>query len=130
MTKQNWIATLKLICIVILTVMLVSPFVFAGEIYSCWLRDSMVFAARAGDNRQLSVLMMFGADPSPVGWEEHVTPLGGATQCGRAATVRFLLKHGADFRRTDDHRQTALEIARDCGQSDIATILEKAGAAR
>ena len=92
-----------------------------------WLRDGMVNAARAGDARTIEQLMSIGASPSPVGWEEHVTPLGGATQCGQVGVVRLLLRRGANVNERDDHRETALTLARRCRQAQIAQLLTNAG---
>jgi ankyrin repeat protein len=129
MTRQKFNAVAQLFCFAIGVALLAIPLFYTWAMYDISTRDGMVYAAYAGDNRQIANLMLFGADPSAVGWEEHFTPLGGATVSGRVATVRYLLSRGADINRRDDHGDTALDIARKRGQTEIVSILEKAGSA-
>lgn len=96
---------------------------FMNDLY--W-RDDMVVAARTGDRDTMKWLMALGADPSMVGREEHLTPLGAAASMGQTEAVRLLLDHGADPNRRDDGRNTALTLAVQSGHPAIATMLRLA----
>lgn len=79
-------------------------YVFTGG--GAFVRDELVEASRRGDAARVHVWVALGANPSRVGWEEHVTPLGAAAQAERADMVRLLLRLGANVNERDDHRQT------------------------
>ena len=92
-----------------------------------YVRDDLVEAARQGDTQRINLLLALGANPSRVGFEEHVTPLGAAAQSGRSDVVRLLLRKSANVNEKDDHQETALGIARRHGKTEIVRLLEAAG---
>ncbi len=56
------------------------------------------------------------------------TLLSNAACYGRAETVKYLLKRGADVRTTDECGFTALHFAVQCGNEEIVALLIEAGA--
>jgi len=75
-----------------------------------------------GDRETVEILLNAGADPNVSdrsGW----TALMYAAKCGGTDVARTLLKHGADLTARNDKQQTALVIALESSQPDVAEVL-------
>jgi hypothetical protein len=74
------------------------------------------------DPDTLKLLLDRGADPD-IADAEGVTPLMNAARTRCLACVTALLEHGADVRRTDQHGNTALDVARRAGRTRAAELI-------
>jgi len=80
-----------------------------------------------GDLEAVEILLNAGTVPNAKdasGW----TALMYVAQYGGSDLARLLIKHGADPRIVNNKRQTALDIALEFSQHDVAEVLRSAGA--
>jgi len=80
-------------------------------------------AAARGHDDICKVLVTNGADVNAIS-ETKSTPLASAVHAGHVKVIESLLDHGADPHLRPQGGQTALEIARSRGYSDLATVIE------
>ena len=76
-----------------------------------------------GDVADLRALIEGGADMNCQG-DGDFTPLHNAVLHEQIDAVRFLLEMGADRQITNDDGMTALELARECGYSEIVKLFD------
>eukprot|EP01045_Picozoa_sp_COSAG04_P005162 COSAG04_NODE_234_length_19155_cov_812.438707_18_plen_85_part_00 len=69
----------------------------------------------------MEALLAAGADVNATDWRGW-TPLMAAVD--ERATAEWLLEHDADWRRTDREGKSALDLARQRGNEDVAAALE------
>lgn len=77
--------------------------------------NTLVLAARAGQDELVRELLKRGADTTRVG-DDGFTALGAAAFSGQRSTVRLLLRAGLDAARWGATGQTALHLASVAGQ--------------
>jgi ankyrin repeat protein len=81
-----------------------------------------------GQTETMKFLMKKGADVNYIGDELGETPLMAAAQMGHAETVKILLAQGADPNVKEKQGKTALSLALEYHQPEIAAILQQRGA--
>ncbi len=93
------------------------------------LQKQLLDAAKAKDTAALKAAIDAGADLNPVcGFDQRCQPLAIAAAEGDAATIDFLLAHGADINGFNDYEDVPLNIAMAAGRADAAKKLILAGA--
>eukprot|EP01043_Picozoa_sp_COSAG02_P051552 COSAG02_NODE_5442_length_4324_cov_659.876213_1_plen_1427_part_01 len=87
---------------------------------------ALCYAARAGHVDMMAELVAAGADVDKSGVRGYLrgkTPLMRAAYWGKAEAVRWLLDHGADWRKTDGVGETALDVAERHKETEAAAEL-------
>ncbi len=80
--------------------------------------NTLVLAARAGQDEMVRELLRRGADTTRVG-QDGFTALGAAAFAGQRSTVRLMLRAGVDAARWGASGQTALHLASVAGHVDV-----------
>jgi len=82
-----------------------------------------------GNLDEVKAALHRGADVNHAGDDGRRLPLIEASQWGHLAVVRLLLaQEGVDVNRADDYGDTPLQVALNCQQLEVVTLLEAAGA--
>jgi uncharacterized protein len=84
--------------------------------------------AQKGSIQKAELLIKYGADIDHIEEEYQSTPLGLAARWGQAAMVEFLLRKGADPKKSGASWSTPLAWARNRGHADVEEMLVNAGA--
>jgi ankyrin repeat protein len=92
----------------------------------CWL-GPLHLAAYGGHADVVTYLLERGADVSLFG---HDKPLHMAARGGHVNVARILLEHKADVNAKGMDEATALDVASESGQADVAAFLLRSGAVR
>jgi uncharacterized protein len=82
-------------------------------------------AALAGERAAAETLLDHGADVNARDSESGETPLHRAASWGRVEVVELLLARGADPSIKDKKGRTALDLAVENGQQDVAAVLKR-----
>ena len=85
-------------------------------------------AARNGKADCAEALLERGANKDAADTFDGNTTLHHAAKYGRLECARLLVRARADRAKKDNQGQTALEVARECGKSEVAALLEQADA--
>ena len=81
------------------------------------------YAARAGHNDILKILLSHGANPNSVTTAGCTTPLHRAAYMGNLETVEILLKNQANVNISDSDGKTALHKCAEKGQYNCAKLI-------
>ncbi len=87
-------------------------------------RTALMFAAKKGYTAVARELIQYGADVNASIIRINETPLMMAAFAGRAPMVALLLANGADLNAKDYQEKTALDVAREQGNSASAQAIE------
>jgi ankyrin repeat protein len=91
-----------------------------------FLNEPLVSACAEGNLSESQRLLARGASPDAYGVDFMQTALISATRSGHLEIVELLLRNGADINLQDCYGRTALDYAKEAGQSEIAIALEQA----
>ena len=91
-------------------------------------RTLLHYAAEAGQNKVLKVLLRRKANTEIHAGERSFTPLHLAIRTGQEMAVELLLKYGADMEARSIEGYTALHHASRCSQHDVGKLLVASGA--
>ncbi len=87
-------------------------------------RTALMYASSGPFPQTVELLIESGADVNHADDAEGWTALMMAAAEGHRPVVELLLRHGADIELTDQDGDSAVEHARERGQTDIVTLLE------
>lgn len=81
------------------------------------------WAADRGYTNILELLLIHGANVDLIDKDSGQTALHYAISCGHIECVKILLKHGANRNLTDSDDVNCIQLANDCGDSNIINLL-------
>jgi ankyrin repeat protein len=87
-------------------------------------RTALMYASSGPFPQTVELLIENGADVNRADTTEGWTALMVAAAEGHRPVVEFLLRHGADIALTDQDGDSAIDHARERGQTDIVALLE------
>ena len=87
-------------------------------------------AALSGNKETIELLVARGADVNAIDSESGSTPLHKAASFGRLDAVKVLVQHGADVSRKTNQGFTALQLAGNNNQADVAAFLRTVTSAK
>ena len=91
-------------------------------------RTLLHYAAEAGKNKAVKLLLRRKANTEIQAGERGLTPLHIAARLGQEMVVELLLKYGADVEARSSEGFTSLHHAARCGQDEIGKLLVAGGA--
>jgi ankyrin repeat protein len=108
--------------------MLASIIVFGAlEIALADINDDLIEAAKQGDTEKVQEMIDQAADVNAAGSSgryEGYTALIFAAWIGHTEVVQILLDNGADVNAAREDGDTALDIAKNCGYTEIVELIQ------